>query len=255
MPRLERLFKTQAIILRRFDYGEADRILTLLTADHGKLRAIAKGARKLTSRLNGHLELYSRAALLIAHGHELHVISQAEQQEAFLPLHSDLMRSAYAHHIAELTDRFSEHEEAQTPFFNLLNAALGWLCAPEADLALIARYFELRLLHLSGFAPSLFECAIGQEPLTARDQFFSAAEGGAICPEHARGYAVQPLSLDALKVLRYMARTDYESVRHLRLSPALHAELDRTLSHYLLHLLEQRLKSAEFVRQLRARLL
>lgn len=255
MPRPERLFKTQAIILRRHDYGEADRILTLLTPDHGKLRAIAKGARKLTSRLNGHLELYSRVALLIAHGKDLHVVSQAEQLEAFLPLHGDLLRGAYAHYLAELTDRFSEDEETHTPFFILLNAALSWLCAPETDLALAVRYFELRLLRLSGFEPSLFECAVGQEPLTARDQFFSAAEGGVICPDHARGHAVQPLSLTALKVLRHMARSEYEIVRHLRLTPALHAELERTLGSYLQHLLELRLKSAEFIRDLRTRLL
>ncbi|MCS6872707.1 MAG: DNA repair protein RecO [Anaerolineae bacterium] len=255
MPRSERLFKTQAIILRRYDYGEADRILTLLTPDYGKLRAIAKGARKLTSRLNGHLELYSHVALLIARGSDLHVVSQAEQLEAFLPLHGDLLRNAYAHYIAELTDRFSEDEETHTPLFALLNAALGWLCAPEADLALAVRYFELRLLRLSGFEPSLFECAVGQEPLMARDQFFSAAEGGVICPEHARGRAAQPLSLNALKVLRHMARTDYEAVRHLRLTAALHAELERTLGSYLLHLLELRLKSVEFLQQLRMRLL
>lgn len=254
MPRSERLFKTQAIVLRRYDYGEADRILTLLTPDRGKLRAIAKGARKLTSRLSGHLELYSRVALLIAQGSDLHVISQAEQQEAFLALHSDLLRSAYAHYIAELTDRFSEDEESHSPFFSLLNAALGWLCAPEADLALAVRYFELRLLRLSGFEPSLFECAVGQEPLTARDQHFSALEGGVVCPEHAHGRAVQPLSLTALKVLRHMARAEYDAVRRLRLTAALHAELERTLSNYVLHLLEQRLKSAEFVRELRTRL-
>jgi hypothetical protein len=87
---------------------------------------------------------------------------------------------------------FSEGEETHTPFFSLLNAALGWLCAPETDLALAACYFELRLLRLSGFEPSLFACAVGQEPLTARDQYFSASEGGVICPEHAHGRAVQP---------------------------------------------------------------
>ncbi len=254
MPRPERLFKTQAIILRRCDYSEADRILTLLTPDHGKLRAIAKGARKLTSRLSGHLELYSRAAVLIARGRDLHIISQAEQLEAFLPLHGDLLRNAYAHYIAELTDRFSEDEETHTPLFGLLGAALGWLCTPGADLALAVRYFELHLLRLSGFAPALFECAVGQEPLTARDQFFSAAEGGVICPEHAHGRVVQPLSLAALKVLRHMLRSEYVVVRHLRLTPAQHAELERTLGGYLQHLLELRLKSAEFLHELRTRL-
>ncbi len=255
MPRAERVFKTQAIILRRHEYGEADRILTLLTPDHGKLRAIAKGARKLTSRMSGHLELYSRVALLIARGSDLHVVSQAEQLEAFLPLRDDLLRGAYAHYLAELTDRLSEDEETHSPFFALLNAGLGWLCEPEADLALAARYFELRLLRASGFEPSLFECAVGQEALSARDQFFSAAEGGVICPEHARGRSAQPLSLTALKVLRHMARHEYEAVRPLRLTAALHAELERILSGYLQHLLEQRLKSAEFIRELRLRLL
>ncbi len=254
MPRPERVFKTQAIIMRRHEYGEADRILTLLTPDYGKLRAIAKGARKLTSRLNGHLELYSRAALLLSRGGDLHIVSQAEQQEPFLRLHEDLLRGAYAHYIVELTDRFSEDEETHTPFFALLDAALGWLCAPQADLALAVRFFELRLLRLSGFEPALFACAVGQEPLTARDQFFSAAEGGVICPEHVRGHSATPLSLSALKLLRHMARASYDSVSRLRVEPALHTELERTLHLYLLHQLELRLKSTDFLRQMRDRL-
>lgn len=253
MPRPERVFKTDAIILRRHEFGEADRILTLLTPEHGKIRAIAKGARRIKSKLNGHVELFSRVALLIARGRELHVVSQAEQVEAYLALRDDLLRGAYAHYLVELLDRFSEDEEASQPLYGLLDAALHWLCAPQSDLALVTRFFELRLLRLTGFEPSLFECAAGNEALEPRDQFFSVVEGGVVCPIHAKGRAVIPLSLNCLKLLRYMVRQDYAAVARLKMSPALHYELERILGHYLAHLLEVRLKSADFLHQLRAR--
>lgn len=117
----------------------------------------------------------------------------------------------------------------------------------------MTRFFELRLLRLTGFEPSLFECAAGNEALEPRDQFFSVVEGGVVCPIHAKGRAVIPLSLNCLKLLRYMVRQDYAAVARLKMSPALHYELERILGHYLAHLLEVRLKSADFLHQLRAR--
>jgi DNA repair protein RecO (recombination protein O) len=251
MPRPEKVFKTEAIILRRYEFGEADRILTLLTPEHGKLRAIAKGARKITSKMSGHVELFCRIHGLLAQGGELYVLSQAEQLEPYLPLREDMRRLAHAHYIVELLDRFTEFEEASQPMFALLEAALHWLCADGVDLPLVARFFELRLLRLTGFEPSLFQCVVGEEDLSPRDQYFSVVEGGVVCPEHRAGHIVMPLSLTALKMLRYMATRDYDAVKRVHVDPPLHDELERILQSYLVHLLESRLKSAEFIHRLK----
>ena len=76
MPRPERSYRTPAIILKRFDLGEADRLLTILTPQYGKLEAVAKGARKLTSHKTGHVELFTRADMLLNLGRELDVVNQ-----------------------------------------------------------------------------------------------------------------------------------------------------------------------------------
>src|SRR5258708_21802321 len=158
MARLERSFKTAAIVLRRQDYGEADRLLTIFTPEHGKLRVIAKGVNKPAGRKTGHVELFTRSTMLIRRGREIHVVSQAEMVEPFLPLHEELERGAYANYVAELLDHFTELEEQNTALFRLLDSALGWLAQPNADLRLAARYYELHLLQLVGFQPSLFTC-------------------------------------------------------------------------------------------------
>jgi len=172
MPKLDRTFRTDAVVLRRQDFGEADRLLMILTPDHGKFRAVAKGARKPIARKTGHVELFALVDMLIARGRELHIVTQAETKEPFLPLREDLVRATYANHLVELLDRFTVEQDASHAEFDLLVNALGWLCT-DVDPRLAARYYEMRLLGLAGFAPSLHQCAIGQEKLEPQDQFFS----------------------------------------------------------------------------------
>ncbi len=128
MPKEERVFRTDALILRRQDFGEADRLLTVLTPEHGKIRAIAKGTRKPTARKTGHVELFALVDMLIARGRELHVVTQAETKEPFLLLREDLMRGAYADYVVELLDRFTAEQDTSRAEFELLSHALGWLC-------------------------------------------------------------------------------------------------------------------------------
>jgi len=251
MARHERTFRTEGIILRRHDFGEADRLLTVLTPEHGKLRGIAKGVRKPAGRMTGHVELFSCAMLMVAHGRELFTISQAEEITPFVALRESLDRGAYGYYIVELLDRFSEFEETNIALYHLLKAALEQLTQPEADLRLTTRYFELHLLELVGFRPVLFKCAAGGETLDPQDQYFSPMDGGVVCPDHVRGRVVMPLSLTTLKMLRYMQSQPYEIVAKLRVGADLHAELERILQGYILHLLETRLKSVDFIHSLR----
>jgi DNA repair protein RecO (recombination protein O) len=251
MPKPERTFRTDAVILRRQDFGEADRLLVLLTPEHGKFRAIAKGARKPIARKTGHVELFAWVDMLIARGRELHIVTQAETREPFLPLREDLIRSTYANHLVELLDRFTAEQDTGRAEFDLLVNALGWLCGAN-DPRLVARFYELRLLGLAGFAPSLHYCAIGQEAIEPRDQFFSPVDGGVICPDHRAGMERgAPITLNALKALRYMQTRAWEAIQVLNMTGGLHLELERHMLAYLTVVLEQRLQSAAFLQRLR----
>ena len=100
MTSRDRLYRTEAVILRRHDFGEADKLLTIYTPAFGKLRVLAKGVRKTTSRKAGHVELFTHSRLLIAKGKTLDIVTQAETISAFLPIRVELALTSYAYYLA-----------------------------------------------------------------------------------------------------------------------------------------------------------
>ncbi len=221
MPR-ERTFRTEAIVLRRSDFGEADRLLTLYSREYGKIRAIAKGARKPQSRKTGHVELFMRANYLLAQGRNLHIVTQAELVEPYAPLREDLVRATYAAYVTELLDKFAPDEEVNRTLYQLLTDALARFALTD-NFLLAARHYELHLLTLVGFQPQLFHCIVS---------------GATIVEE-------------AVKVLRYLQTRQWGAVESLQLRTALHRELENHLHAYLAFHLERQVKSAEFLQRLR----
>ncbi len=250
MPR-ERSFRTEAVVLRRTDFAEADRLVTLYTRDFGKLKAIAKGARKPQSRKTGHVELFMRSKFLIATGKDLGIITQAEMVEAYAPLRDDLIKATYASYAVELLDRFTVEEDKNLSLYKLIADGLGWFAYTD-DFLLAARYYELHLLELSGFQPQLFFCVSCGENIEERDQFFSAELGGVLCLDcHEADRRAKPISAVAVKVLRYLQTRSWETVKVLQLKRPLHSELENIMYHYLTYILERNLKSVDFLHRLR----
>jgi len=128
---------------------------------------------------------------------------------------------------------------------------LGWICE-SPNLALTMRFFELRMLGLVGYRPQLFHCLHCNAPLEPVINYFSAEEGGALCPRCGEGErGAKPIPLGALKVLRYMQTHDYAECAALQLHQATHTALEEILQDYLVYILERRLKSVEFLNILR----
>jgi DNA repair protein RecO (recombination protein O) len=252
MPRPERSFRTEAIILKRRDFGEADRLLTVLTPRFGKLDVIAKGARKPTSTKTGHVELFTRVDLLVHRGRDLGIAVQAEMQNPWQALREDLGRGAYASYVAELLDRFTAiGDEDLADLFILLDQTMQNLCQDD-DPRLAVRYFEVRLLDAVGFRPELNECVVSREPIEPEDQYFSYADGGVVRPEHAiKSTSFVPIPMVTLKVLRHMQRSPYPQVKALQISTDLHDDLERIVLGYITHVLEQKLQSVDFIRRVR----
>ena len=252
MPNHERAFRTEAVILKRRDFGEADRLLTVLTPAHGKLDVIAKGARKPTASKTGHVELFTRVDMLIHRGRTFDIATQAVLIEPYLALREDLNRGAYANYTAELLDRFTMlGEDDYEALFSLIDTTFQYLCDTD-DPRLAARYYEIRLLDIVGFRPELTRCVITGEEIQPEDQFISYAEGGIVSPSAARNtVGLVPITLPTLKLLRYMQRSRYEQVRHLSLSEAVHMEAERLLLGYITAILERHLQSVDFIRRIR----
>ena len=251
MPR-PRTYRTPAIILKRRDMGEADRLVTLLTPFHGKVEAIAKGARRPTSTRSGHVELFTRADVLISKGRDIDILTQAELVQPYLGLHEDLTRGAYANYVVELMDRFTYSGEVDSePLFKLLDATLARLC-DDADLRRVVRHYELQLLDHVGFRPELHECVVTHELILPIDQFFSYGEGGVVSPDAAyQGASSVPLSLSTLKLLRHLQRSTYKQVANLQINEGLHGDVERLMLNYIRYTLESRVQSVDFIQHLR----
>jgi DNA repair protein RecO (recombination protein O) len=189
------LYRDRAVVIRTHDLGEADRIVVLLTAEHGKVRAVAKGIRKTKSRFGGRLEPMNHVSLLLYEGRELDIVSQAETVESRRPLLEDLDRLTQALAMLEAVDRLTPDREPVPGLFRMLVGALHTLAYRPSPLVVPA--FFWKVLAAEGVRPELIRCVrCGEtETLVA----FDLDEGGVLCRTCRQGSALSP---DALNLLR-----------------------------------------------------
>ena len=260
----ERLYRIEGVVIRRRNQGEADRVLMLCTPE-GKIDVIAKGARKVNSRKAGHVELFCHSSFVISRvKNSWDIVSQAETIEPHAVLREDLLRGTHARYAVELLDRFFSEQESSPALFDLLNHTLTWLCQDD-DLDLIARFYEQHLLGLAGFRPELFRC-IGEHsanvPLQPHRETeegagygFDPEHGGALCQDcyeaTKRIPIVLPLSPNGLWFLQECQRGPYTRLRQQTITPALHAEVERVMQHYVTYHLERGVRSSAFLKQLK----
>jgi len=247
-----RTYRAEAIVLRTVDFGEADRILVLFSRHFGKLHVVAKGIRRATSRMAGHAEPLTHASYQLARGRELDVLTGAETRAVYPSIRDDLMRIAAGWYVAELVDRFTADRVPSAPLFDLLETSLRALDA-GTNAPTVCRWFDLHLLDRSGFRPELGECAQCRKALAEETNAWEPAAGGAICASCAERLPfVAPLTVRALKSLRYLLVSDLESAARLRLDPPLTSELDRHLRGFLRYVLDRDISTTHLMDELRS---
>jgi len=252
MRQRERSFRVEAVVLRHSDWGEADRLLWLYSREKGKIRATAKGVRKMRSRKAGHLEPFTRVSLQLARARDFPIVTQAEALDVYLTLREDLLRVGYAAYITELLDRFTYEDDENQSLYRLLTDTLARL---NTDLppALVARYYEIWLLDALGYRPQLFHCVKCESEIQPEDQYFSIPQGGVLCPKCGLDSPeAVSLRLPVLKVMRHFQRSPFADVAHLRISPDLDRQLETLMQNYLTYILERGLNSPAFLRHVRA---
>jgi DNA repair protein RecO (recombination protein O) len=247
MPQPPRVYKTPAVVLRQRKLGDADKIITLYSAGYGKVEAVAKGVRRIKSRLAGHVEPLNHASYLLARGRNLDIITQAQTIETFQPLRDDLGRLSRALYAAELLDRGTEERSENLALYHLLLDTMRHLSERD-DLDLILRFFEMSLLIQLGYRPETRQCVVCRGKLRAERNGWAPGAGGVVCPRcwHDEE-AVAPLSVNALKVLRLLQAGDFHEVARLRISPELGGELERHLRNAIHYALERDVRSAAFL--------
>jgi len=252
MP-VPRRYATDAIVLTRFDYGEADRILTLLTPGSGKLKAIAKGIRRQKSRIGGSLEPFAELRLALAHGRTFDVVTQVEVIHPWLRLRDDLVSFGTASYMAEMADRTQEERHASESIYLLLKRGYEILDAGMAP-GRVARWFEMRLADDLGVRPEVDRCVECGRLIEADERYrWVPPLGGVLC-ERCPGppQAIAGLSLDALKLLKAYQRMDVEALAALRVRPEIEAEVETAMRTFLAYTLDRSPRSLAFLDEVRA---
>ena len=251
------LYKTEAIVLRQHSLGEADRILTLLTPTFGKLDVKARGVRKTSSRMTGHLQPLTRIATQLAQSRSgIDVVAGCQSLETFITMREDLQRLSRGLYAAELVYRFAAERVEAYATYQLLLETLRRLDTPETSeeskLDAGLRYFEMRLLDQAGFRPQLDRCVTCDQPLRPADSFFVPGEGGVVCADCAPGApGLRRLSPEGLKLLRLLQNRPYGELERVRIPPDVLREVEHHLRSYIVYVLERDINAAAFLERLR----
>ncbi|HXG26949.1 MAG TPA: DNA repair protein RecO [Candidatus Binatia bacterium] len=251
MP-VPRRYVTEAIVLSRFDYGEADRILTLMTPAGGKIKAIAKGIRKPTSRIGGSVEPFAELRLALAHGRTFDVVTQVEVVHAWLRMRDDLVSFGTASYLAELANGTLEERHGAEPVYLLLKRAYEILDAGMAP-GRVARWFEIHLADELGVRPEVDRCVECGRLLEADERYrWTPPQGGVLC-ERCPGppFERAELSLEGLKLLKAYQRMDVESLAALRVRPETEREVEIAMREFLAFALDRRPRSLAFLDEVR----
>ncbi len=229
------LYRDEGIVLRTHKLGESDRIVSILTRQHGKVRAVAKGVRKTKSRFGARLEPPTHLQLLFYEGRELDIVTQAESIDHFRAIRDDLDRLTRAVSMLEACDQLGLEGEPNPALYQMLLGALRALAGHSGPLVLPA--FFLKVLSLEGFRPMVERCVEcgAEEDLVA----FDLEAGGTLCTTHRSG---TPISADALVLLNDILGGRLGAALNEAASPATR-EIDHLAVRSLEHHLERRLRS------------
>ncbi len=170
-------YKTTGIVIRRFNLGEADRIITFLTPDHGKLKAVAKGVRRIKSRMAGHLEPFGEVELMVAEGKNLDLITSARMQRDASNLSQDPKALSHAFLFAEIIDRLLDEGVGQPELYMAVASVFGGL-GEGGDVRLLELYFKLQLMDALGYKPELSHCVVCHQSDSAAEYYFVPSLGG-----------------------------------------------------------------------------
>ncbi|MDA8360057.1 MAG: DNA repair protein RecO [Actinomycetota bacterium] len=195
------LFKERGVVLRSYRLGEADRIVVFLTESHGKVRAVAKGVRRTTSKFGARLEPMSHVLMLLWAGRgDLDIVKQVEIVDHFPVLRGDLGRLTRGLSLIEVAEQMAQERHSDPRLYSMLVGALRVLDDTTRDPAMVAPSFFLKALVLDGAEPVLDGCAsCGLSGDHVKLVAFSLPDGGALCSNCRRG---RPLSAPALELMR-----------------------------------------------------
>jgi DNA repair protein RecO (recombination protein O) len=244
-------FSSEGIVLKRKNIGEADKLVTLFTKNRGKLKTLAKGVRKVNSRRAGNLEIINHVKIFLHETKSWPILTEVETKSIFLGIKEDLSKLSLVYLMFELVDQLLTEEQESPLVFDLLISTLNSINS-ESNLEkakVLVSNFQLKLLSQVGYLPQLQNCVVCNERLLPETNFLSPHLGGLVDKKcNQQVILSRSLSLDAIKALRFLARTEMKEIVRLTLEKKLLKEVFDTLNFYTVYFLEKDLNSPRFAR-------
>jgi len=246
------LVKTVAITLKSRKWGEADRIVTMYAQRLGKIRAVARGARRQKSRMGAALEPLTMCELNLFEksGDSLYRVSQVDLVEPFIKFREDLTLMAAAARMANVVGAVTPDGDPDPELFNTLEQGLRSLVTSD-DPALTALLFQIRLLGLTGFRPQTDHCAACGKTRVILEPQFSPASGGLVCTSCAarQRFPCLPLSRGSLAFLQQALRLTPTMVTRLRADGQVRCEVEDAIEGYVTVVAGKRIPPVDFLAQ------
>ena len=238
------LYRDEAIVLRTQKLGEADRIITLLTREHGRVRAVAKGVRRTKSKFGARLEPGSHIDIQLYTGRTFDTVTKVESIFNYgEALTEDYSRWTIAGTILEAAERFTSHEhEPALQEFKLVTGAMKALADNKYDPSMILDAYLLRSLAVGGYAPSLINCS--KCDAAGPHRYFSLVGGGSVCADCRPSASATP-AVETLKLMSDLISGDWESAMASELRNR--REANGLIAAYLQWHLERGLRSLQIV--------
>lgn len=247
--------KSKAIVIGHYPLGESDRIVIFLSRDYGKIRAVAKGARKIKSKLCGRLEILTYGELIYfeREGKDLHSVNSFDIIEPFQMLREDLLKMAYCTYAAELIQNVVSEEEPDPDTFDLMLKVM-LMIAKNDDPEIIIRTFEIQLLEKMGLNPRLDSCIICSNKINEPNPIFNIQAGGILCNKCANNdYKGIKISRGSLETMKLMQKSNIESISRLKASELSKQEINKLLSSFIaFHMDIKNLHSLSFLENIKS---
>lgn len=237
----------KGVILRYSDFKEADRMLTMLTPDKGKVQVLARGCRKQKSRFLSASELFSYCDYMLLRYRDIYILTGADINDLFFDIRTDLYKFAYGTYILNLAEISANPEEGNYPLFYLLLYSLTMLAYSDVNPKDVANIYQIKLADILGYRPRLERCIYCGETL-ADINWFNITHGGVFCNScyngGKNGYNV---SMGTIKAMQYILNTDLNGLKNLKFNSRVRDELSFLIGEYLSQHLEQYTRAKGFI--------
>jgi len=246
-------YTLKAIVLKRIDFGEADRLVTVLTKSKGKLIVLAQGIRKPRAKLVSLLEPFSVVLLTLAEGKQRDRIAGAELISSFSSLSQHLGKLGLASYFSESLDKLLVERQNVPGLFDLFVGVVKLLQSSKINPRLIKVFFELNLMKLLGSQPELYQSVESQRRLKTKENFLYSVQGGGLVSRDEESKYLrdkQPISKSAVRVLRLLAKGDFSVLGKLKPPKEILSEISVFSARFFENLFDRRLNSSIFLEEL-----